>query len=406
MSEQLFIRLPSHAEQSVHWLVWSASEAQVIASGELNNVEQMASLHERANHKNAIVFVPSSDILFKQVETPAKVSRQFIQALPYMLEEELASEVDELFFAQGRKFKDEALDKLEVAVVHNHKMQTWLGWLNDAGIHCQKLIPDALALPDDDKINVLQLGQEWLIRYSRFGATSCQTEHLDFWLNQVATDKADAEICQYSPLPDTLISQFSQVSQADYVMPLELLAKHSQDCQFNLRQGPYQFKKDSAKYIQIWRSAAIVAGIALAVNLVHKTVQIYDYEQQAAQLEQQIKQSYVSVFPNGKNLSVAIIQKELKRKVAKLGGGSSQVNFLGLIDASSAAFAAVPDLKPDSLRFDYRRGEIRINASAKNFQSFEKFKSTAEQNALEVDQGSLNNQGSKVVGAISIRGES
>ncbi|WAJ69846.1 type II secretion system protein GspL [Catenovulum adriaticum] len=406
MSEQLFIRLPSHAEQSVHWLVWSTNEAQVIASGELNNVEQMATLHERANHKNAIVFVPSSDILFKQIETPAKVSRQFIQALPYMLEEELASEVDELFFAKGRKFKADGLDKLEVAIVHKNKMQTWLDWLNEAGIHCQRLIPDALALPDDDKINLVQLGQEWLVRYGTFGASSCQVEHLNFWLTQVAKYHHDAEICQYSPLPEAVLANFEQVHQADYVMPLELLAKHSQDCQFNLRQGPYQFKKDSAKYIQIWRSAAIVAGIALAVNLAHKSVQIYDYEQQAEQLEKQIRQSYVSVFPNGKNLSVGIIQKELKRKVAKLGGGSQQVTFLGLIDASSAAFSAVPDLKPDSLRFDYRRGEIRINASAKNFQSFEKFKSTAEQNALKVDQGSLNNQGSNVVGAISIRGES
>ncbi|MCU4674386.1 type II secretion system protein GspL [Catenovulum sp. 2E275] len=408
MSEQLFIRLPSQAEQSVHWLVWSTSEAEVIASGELNNVDQMSTLSERASSRNATVFVPSCDILFKQVETPAKLTRQFSQALPYMLEEELATDVDELFFAQGKKFVDDDIHKLEVAVVHKQKMQNWLDWLAQAGIKCQKMLPDTLALPDDNKVNVLQLGNEWLVRFSSFGGLNTNAEHLGFWLEQISYTQENPAICQYSPLPNEIKSRFDEqvLSEADYVLALELLAKQSAASAFNLRQGIYQYKKDSSKYFKVWRNAAIVAGVALTANLIHKGVQIHQYETQAQQLDTQIQKSYASVFPSGKNLSVAIIQKELKRKLGGIGGGSGQQSFLALVEASSGAFEAVPDLKPESLRFDFKRGEIRINASAKNFQSFEKFKLTAEQNALKVDQGSLNNQGNEVIGAISIRGES
>jgi len=406
VSEQLFIRLPSQAEQRVHWLVWSSTEDEVIASGELNNVEQMATLSERASGRQATVFVPSCDILFKQVETPAKVSRQFIQALPYMLEEELATDVDELFFAQGKKFQDGELHKLEVAVVNKQKMQTWLDWLADAGIKCHKMLPDAFALPNDEQVNLIQLGQDWLVRFSDFGATTCSTEHLAFWLEQIQAKQENKAICQYSPLPEGIAAQFEQVSESDYILPLELLAKQSQQSSFNLRQGQYQFRKDTSKYFKVWRNAAIVAGIAVLASLADKSIKIYQYEQQAEVLDQQIRLTYASVFPNGKNLSSAIIQKELKRKLDGIGGGTGQASFLSLVEASASAFQAVPDLKPESLRFDVKRGEIRLNASAKNFQSFEKFKSTAEENALTIEQGSLNNQGTQVVGAISIRGAS
>ena len=32
--EQLLIRLGSNADEAVHWLVWSTSEREIIASGE------------------------------------------------------------------------------------------------------------------------------------------------------------------------------------------------------------------------------------------------------------------------------------------------------------------------------------------------------------------------------------
>ena len=66
----------------------------------------------------------------------------------------------------------------------------------------------------------------------------------------------------------------------------------------------------------------------------------------------------------------------------------------------------VNTLKPDTLKYDQKRNEIRIQAVASNYQDFERFKSELEKVNLEVSQGSQNNQGNQVVGSFSIKDKS
>lgn len=416
MSEQLFIRLGSQADDTIHWLVWSEQEQEIIASGELANKDHLASLQQRASGRSTTVFVPASDIKLQKVEVPAKTNRQFIQAIPYMLEEDIAADVDDCFFATGNKYFDGENDchYMEVAVINDQKMQNWLAWLTDAGIRCQKVLPDVLALPCHVKaLSVLQLGEQWLIRSGEFSGIAAEQQELLLWLELLAGQfKTDEEqsitkLYYYSALPQELYNNPSyERIEAECLPALQLLGQQAANVSINLRQGRYQFKKDSSKNFKIWRSAAIVAGVALAINLVDKGLTVHQLNQQADVLEEKIKQTYVAAFPSGKNLSVAIIKKELGRKLKQLGGGQQQAAFLPLIEASASAFAEVPDLKPDNIRFDAKRGEIRLNATGSNFQSFERFKAAAEKNSLSIEQGSLNNQGDQVVGSISIKGMS
>ncbi|WP_016957156.1 type II secretion system protein GspL [Catenovulum agarivorans] len=416
MSEQLFIRLGSQADDTIHWLVWSEQEQEIIASGELANKDDLASLQQRAGGRSATVFVPASDIKLQNVEVPAKTNRQFIQAIPYMLEEDIAADVDECFFATGNKNFDEENDchYLQVAVINEQKIQNWLAWLAEAGIRCQKVLPDVLALPyHEQALSVMQLGEQWLIRSGEFAGIACEKQELLLWLELLAPqiesdeEQTNTKLYYYSALPQELSSSpaYERI-EAECLPALQLLGQQAENVSINLRQGRYQFKKDSSKNFKIWRSAAIVAGVALVINLVDKGLTVHQLNQQADVLEQKIKQTYVATFPSGKNLSVAIMKKELGRKLKQLGGSQQQAAFLPLIEASAAAFAEVPDLKPDNIRFDAKRGEIRLNASGSNFQSFERFKAAAEKNSLSIEQGSLNNQGDQVVGSISIKGMS
>ncbi len=66
------------------------------------------------------------------------------------------------------------------------------------------------------------------------------------------------------------------------------------------------------------------------------------------------------------------------------------------------AFAAVPELKPESVKFDGKRQEIRIQAVASDYQFFDKFKNEIEKTKLNVTQGAQNNQDDQVSGSFSI----
>ena len=47
MNEYLLIRLGAHASDPIHWLVWSQSELEIIASGCLSGADELAQLRER-----------------------------------------------------------------------------------------------------------------------------------------------------------------------------------------------------------------------------------------------------------------------------------------------------------------------------------------------------------------------
>ena len=96
MNEYLVIRLGAHALDPIHWLVWSQSELEIIASGCLSGAAALAELRERAGGRPIIGLVPGSEVLFREVSLPGKLTRQNLKALPYLLEEEVASEVDSL----------------------------------------------------------------------------------------------------------------------------------------------------------------------------------------------------------------------------------------------------------------------------------------------------------------------
>ena len=66
----------------------------------------------------------------------------------------------------------------------------------------------------------------------------------------------------------------------------------------------------------------------------------------------------------------------------------------------------MPSLKPDSIRFDSKRNELRFAVTANNYQSFEQFKLELEKSGLIVEVGAQNNQGDQVVGSFNIRSKS
>ena len=110
MTETLFIRLGSQADDTIHWLVvaeTSNDEQEIIASGELKNAQQLGELTSKAQQRQVKILVPGCDVLLKSLQVPAKSSRAMRLAAPYMLEDGLAEEVEQLFFAYADLAKDE-----------------------------------------------------------------------------------------------------------------------------------------------------------------------------------------------------------------------------------------------------------------------------------------------------------
>lgn len=393
MSESLVIRLGTNAQQPVEWLVWSAKEEEIIASGTLASAHALGELRERAGGRPVVTLVPGSDLIFRRVSLPGKYSRQAAAALPYLLEEQIASDVDELHLVvlghEGHEVDLMAVDK--------EKMQIWLGWLQQAGLKSQQLLPDVLALPPAaDGWSALQLGKEWLLRQGPCQGIVADESLLAMLL---AAEAEAVTIHSHTPLPAIPAANWLA---ADPELPMLLLAKGALNCQANLLQGPYRPQTEYSRYWLQWRKVAVVAGLLLLVALTQRGMHLYQLAEQDKALKAEIRQVYTRIFP-GEN-RIVNVRSQMAQHL-KLLGQTPQDGVLLLLTELAPTFAEVPGLKPQVLRFDAARGELRLQVTAPGFAEIERFRELAGKR-FEVQQGEVRSTEGKVEGALVLKGKS
>ncbi len=398
--EQLLLRLGSSVTEPVSWLVWSSSENEVIASGELAEATQLSSLSERAGDRPVVALVASCNVAMKWVNLPPRASRKVLTAIPFMLEEELAQDITKQFFALGPK----SGDKQAVAVVSRELLESWQTWLSDAGLYCDKIIPDVLAVPHySEGWAVLNLGNDVIIRQDEWSGIQGEA---DWTLPAVAHYSQT----QKNPLPIKNYSQYSlqdmpntQVDNEAVELPMLTLAKTASASSFNLLQGDYKVKRQNHSAWKQWRVAAVLAALVLTASAVEKGVKLVQLKQQNAELAQKIDETVKQGFPN-----IGVyrdVRRKLRSEMAKLEGSAGDSSLLAMLSQLSNAFAQ-SQVKPQTLRFDASRAEIRMQAAGRNFEALELFRKQAENAGFEVESGAINNRDDVVIGTIAIRSQS
>ena len=398
--EQLLVRLGANHTDPISWLVYSRTEDEIIASGELPNAEALSSLTERAGQRSVIALAPSSEILLKWVELPPKAGRKIISAIPFMLEDELATDISQQFFAIGPKRGDEQA----VAVVSHEKMELWQSWLSEAGLFCDTIIPDVLAVPvTENGWSVLTLGEQLLVRQDTFkGVQGEATWLLPTLVHFTAQQESPITITNYAGIDLSTLPNIEE-AQAPLELPMQVLAKEAMQSSFNLCQGDYKVKRKRSGVLNQWRVVAVLAVLALCTSLIDKGFSLYQLKAQNQALSSEINTAVKAGFPNiGTYRNVRL---KLQSELAKLEQGGGSASMLIMLDQLAPAFSAT-DVKPQTLRFDATRTEIRIQAQGKNFEALEQFKRTAESAGFVVEQGAINNRDNGVVGTVSVRSTS
>jgi general secretion pathway protein L len=397
VSEQLIIRLASEAHQAIHWLIWSDSEKEIIASGDIDNAQALSLLTEKAQARKVICLVPSVDVTLKSVEIKGKFTRQMQQALPYMLEDDLASDVDKLHFSILAK----KTDLVEVAICFKSKLQMWLDWLAEADIFCQRIIPEVLSLPmpNEHEWQALQLNKQWLMRESEFQAWSCDNEMLNDILQLRLMDVPQQVIKSYSPLPHT---EYGQWQAEEMILPMQLLAEGCIANHFNLLTGAFKVKKDSNLQLSRWKYPAIAAIILLVLTLVNVVLQTKQADQQTLIVKKQVEQVYQQAFPDQGRLSYARIKKKLRGLLADASVTEQDSGLLVMLNDIIPAVKAMPNIQISTLKFNGKNQEISLAISSDSFQAFELFSAKIPEQ-YDYKQGALSNNKNRISGVVTVR---
>ena len=400
--EQLVVRLGVTPNDVIHWIVWSSQQSEIIASGELTGSDQLVTLADRAGRRPISALVPTSDILLKWVELPPKAGRKAIAAIPFMLEEDISGDINQQFFALGPKHAN----KQAVAIVNKTTLNEWLSIIQDAGLTCERLLPDVLALPraDDKAWSLLQLGEQLLVRQDEWAGLQGEKK----WLiqavshharQQVKNEGEPLDICDYSGIDLGGIDNIT-LSDVPLELPMKVLAEGAQSNPFNLLQGEYKVSNKAGSQWKKWRVAAVLAIIALCTSLIDKGLKQQQLADELAMLKTQTDTEYKRAFP--KAGAYRDLKTTMTRQMKSLEQGGGGVSMLVMLSQLEGAFSD-SQVKPQTMRFDSKRTELRLQVVASNFDALDKFKRQAEAQGFEVDQGAINQKDNQVIGTLSIR---
>jgi len=390
------IRLGSLATQPVQWLVWSSLTEEVIASGWLAQATELPELAQRLGQRPVIALVPACDVVLKTIPLPGKPTRQLLQALPFMLEEDQAEDIEQLLIVQGKAYFSDNQHQQQVAVVRRATLETWLSWLQDAGFSAIRMIPDALLLPDlPEQAVAIECGDQWLLRQGSWQVSCIDSS----WWGDYLALLALPSVLSYSPWPEHVL-QPHQLAPAE--LPLALLARQLPSQPFNLLQGEYAPKRPQNKLWQQWKLTGTLAALCLLTYLGTVGLEAWQFKRQATAANEQAMALYKSKFPNER---VFNLRQNVSRKLAASGGGDPNQSLVGLLSQVQPLLAQQPGLVLDNLKFDGKKAELRFQATAEGFQSFEQLKNALQQQGFQVEQGALSNINGKVQGTITMRGK-
>ncbi len=205
MSEFLTVRLSSQQDATIPWLVWSPQQQAVIASGEVAGLDQLEELTPYAAQRSTLLLLAASDVVLTQVDIPSGASRQLDSMLPYLVEDEIAQDVDELHFSVLNKSGGVA----SVAGVDRQWLQSCLDTLKALQFDVKRVLPDVLALPQAEGMAAVQLGDEWLVRKGEFSGLSVEAQWLSLFSQSDWVRDGDAwlPLTAYTPLPELTLAE-------------------------------------------------------------------------------------------------------------------------------------------------------------------------------------------------------
>src|SRR5690606_1705358 len=103
----------------------------------------MAEAAQDCAGRKTIVLAPGTDVVLAEPVVPVKGGK-LAQVVPFALEEQLASDVDELHFAIGKR---DGRAGVPVAAVAHERMESWLTLLRGAGIEPDAIYGESAMVP-------------------------------------------------------------------------------------------------------------------------------------------------------------------------------------------------------------------------------------------------------------------
>ena len=375
-------------------LVWypPGSSAEPRALREDAESEQLAAV-VAARRAPVLFAVPGGDVTLREVNfTPAE-KRHIAKSLPYLLEDDFASDIEDLHFAAR------PLGKLQlgVAAVTHDCMHRWEEQLAEVA-SANQWIPEPLLLPwQPGELCVVIEPDRVVVRSGENEGFGAEREIATAMLAALDESQVDAVIvygmdqASDAGLLPAWASERMQWRTGNFAAALMLADEERQP--LNLRQGNYGGNLPVAQWWRHWR---LVVGLFAAAFILQVTAAWVEYQglkEENLELRRQIETAYRSAVPQGR---LQDAEKQLENQLRTLRGSGDSASFVSLMDRIGRVVQAQDGAQLASVNFSDKLGDIRINLVAPDFAAVEAIRSGLVAAGLEAETENSNAQGNAV----------
>jgi len=349
----------------------------------------------------------SSDIVSAQIEVPQKAQKLLRKAIPYILEDEIATPVEELFFAFSQKNKN---GLLPVRAIARNYIEELVAYFSAAELKLDKILVDIDLLEKSELgMSLILSNSECLIVEDDEKRWRCHSDDFS-WLVQKQFEQQEKEdnLADNEHMPIALpldIYSDEATDQFEHKLPVgrfavethlldnkqQFLFKNAANIHnaINLLQAEYEPKKENSELTNFLFKAASIVGFVLLTHIIYQSVTLYTLSEKKSQLETQKVTLYKQAFPSRKApASAARAVKSMRSHMRTLGGGGGEGDFLTLLSSSSEKLTDLSQIYPTNINYDNARNELRMDLIASDLVVLDQYADALRNSGHKVSKSS------------------
>jgi type II secretion system protein L len=413
----------------------------------------------------SFLIIPGESVLNCELKIPAKQLKLAQKALPYLVEDQIASDPDDCFIALGERKGD----FISCAIIQRKLMSEYFSFLFDQRLNAEKILTDKnlltyygtslhvfenraiLCNPENEAfafdLDLLEIYLEKLKPSEEQQISSAAEIVVEEILEEADNEEqlSSADLTSKDIVKDTFNLYFYQKDHGDiqqqkkfvhdslenykkqqgldldieshikseryfYIELAELACERSSKLPLlNLLQAEFKAKRIASgfafKLNVNWKPVGILLAAFVLLYFISIFVEAKRYQNAALVADEQTKSVFNEIYPNTNNYT------RMKNRVSSLLKGSaapSDNQFLRIFFLFSEAMHAINANKsgsiiPKQIQYEQSNNELRVDVIASDFETLNALKEKIESKSMQMDISSTSTEEDGVKGRLKVK---
>lgn len=336
---------------------------------------------------------PAGAVALHRIELPVRRGADLRQAVPFALEDRLAEPVESLHFAIGVRDGQQ----VEVAVVAQRDLRSWVERLAALGVAPDQLVADAHLLPrSPDAVHVARVGDRMLIATEQgaFAVAAAQWPRWRAMLPALPVRCLSAD----GAFGDGDGTDASVLDRATFIRHAGARLAQAPD----LLQGDFAPRRRTAGSRRAWRWAAMLAAAAVVLGLADAASGVLAEQSRRDRLRAEQAELFRSTLPDARMTGDPAAQFAAELERSRRGGRAG--GPFAMLMRAAPLITQGSRYRLEAL--DYRLGVLELEIATANVASLDALRESLAASGLAVDVTGVNPGDGGVRGRLRLRGAS